>query len=95
MTQEILLLSLPQVCRLLNLSKASVYRLLKSGKFPKPVRLDAIGRKNFFRAADVRKYVRDLESAPAYVTTKGDDVATKVKKALKEKPTYVSQTVSD
>ena len=58
------------------------------------MRLDAIGRKNFFRAADVRKYVRDLEDSPAYATDKETDVSTKVKNALKAKPAYVTKTVS-
>ena len=34
------LLSLAQVCELTSLSRASIYRKVEEGKFPKPIELD-------------------------------------------------------
>lgn len=95
MITEPLLLSLHQVCQKLGLGKTSVYRLLRTGNFPKPVRLDALGRKNYFRASEIQNYVDGLQLNENFDVDKDASVTSKVKKAITSNPTYVTKTVPD
>lgn len=51
------ILSLRDVQRLNSLSKASIYRGIATGTFPRPVRLTPAGRRVGWRAADVRAWL--------------------------------------
>ena len=56
--EDLRMLRIEQVMDLFPLSRVTVYRLIKSGEFPAPVK---IGRVNLWRYVDLRRW---LESRP-------------------------------
>ena len=55
------LLRLPQVLDLTGLSRASIYRYVDAGDFPRPVKLGA--RAVAWRASDVEAWIEGREAA--------------------------------
>jgi prophage regulatory protein len=56
------LLKIAEVVSLVGVSRATVYRLIDSGEFPKPVQLSA--RRVAWVSAEVEDWMRKLEEAP-------------------------------
>jgi prophage regulatory protein len=55
-----LLLRVPEVMRRLGVSETTLYRLIRAGRFPKPLRPSP--NLNAWRASDVRKHIAGLGS---------------------------------
>ena len=53
------LIGLREVQRLNSLSRASIYRGVAAGTFPKPIRLTPAGRRVAWREADVQTWLSD------------------------------------
>ncbi|MBO9511686.1 AlpA family phage regulatory protein [Erythrobacter sp. A6_0] len=53
------LLDIREVQRLNSLSRASIYRGVAAGTFPKPIQLTPAGRRVAWREADVQAWLRD------------------------------------
>lgn len=54
----ITIIKLPRVIELTTLSKSSIYKLVKAGKFPKPVQLGE--RATGWRVSDVEAWLNNL-----------------------------------
>jgi predicted DNA-binding transcriptional regulator AlpA len=86
-----LLLTMKQLCSKLGLSKPTVYRLIrKNPAFPQPVNL-GISTTNYFRRTELDLWIDNLSLNPK---PKSQTVGNQIKTALKNKQTYVSQTVT-
>ena len=83
---QTLLLSMSQVCSRLGLSRPTVYRLIREGDFPPRIKLGK-NVKNYFRAADINKWVAELDGGPT------PDLTEKVKNALQNSTKYVASNV--
>lgn len=53
------ILSIREVCALNSLSRASIYRGVAAGSFPKPVRLTPAGRRVGWRSEDIQAWMAD------------------------------------
>lgn len=56
-------ISRPEVERLTSLHKSSIYRLMKEGKFPKPLRLSTM--RVAWRLKDIEAWIESLETDDA------------------------------
>ncbi|MEC8081456.1 MAG: AlpA family phage regulatory protein [Pseudomonadota bacterium] len=54
-----------EVERLTSLHKSSIYRLMKEGKFPKPLRLSTM--RVAWRLADIEAWVNSLETTDEHI----------------------------
>ncbi|MDR3474340.1 MAG: AlpA family phage regulatory protein [Devosia sp.] len=57
---ELRLVRLPEVVTMLGLSRPTIYRMIKAGKLPKPVKQ---GRTSSWRLTDLSAYINGLTSA--------------------------------
>jgi prophage regulatory protein len=53
------ILNIREVCALNSLSRASIYRGVAAGTFPRPVRLTSAGRRVGWRSEDVQAWMDD------------------------------------
>ena len=54
------MLRLPEVMRRMSVSRATIYRMIDKGEFPKPARF---GRSSVWPDADIREYQKKLVKA--------------------------------
>ncbi len=52
------LLSVPEVCRLVAMHKTTVYKLVRQGKFPPPVK--TTGKASRWRSSEVERWINGL-----------------------------------
>ena len=57
------LISLPELIKRLKISKTSIYRMIKAGKFPRPLRLGA--RASRWREDEIEKWIASRARATA------------------------------
>lgn len=55
------LVNVREACRFLGIARASLYRLLKAGNLPRPVKL---GRSTRWRVSDLQSWVAELGREP-------------------------------
>ena len=55
------LLTYPEACQKLHVSRTHLWQMVKEGQLPEPIRL---GRARRFRAADIDALIRRLAGAP-------------------------------
>lgn len=57
------LLRLPQTLELSGLKRATLYRFVKEGHFPKPVKMSDFGRCVAWRSQDVEEWIKSRQTA--------------------------------